>query len=177
MAKNHFNLCHDFLPIPRSNAFSRVRLGRVQSRFLLCDFQRFEHITLSVFTLDQPAILAVFNHFRGCCTVKGQNRRTAGHGFECDVAKGFGQAGEKKKVCTGIDMGQLRVRAHAHENGVRAICLQFAAVGAITREHQFHPAAILRKGLVGADDQIQVFFCSESSNRQQNQCVLVGLPL
>ena len=74
-------------------------------------------------------------------------------------------------------MGQLCVRAHAHKNSFRAIELQFAAVGSIARKNQFDPAAVSRKGLVGADGQIQVFLCGQPTNRQENHGVFVGLPL
>jgi len=98
-----------------------------------------------------------FYQFAGSGAVKCQNRCPAGQGFQCDIAKGFGQTGEQKQVCTGVQGRQLGMAAHAHENGIRALCLKVLAVRTVTRENQFDVSVVVSECMVSVNNQFEVF--------------------
>ena len=53
---------------------------------------------LGISIRNEDAGLVVSDMHLCCCIIISDDRQTAGHGFECDIAKGFGVAGKKEYV-------------------------------------------------------------------------------
>jgi len=76
----------------------------------LCQFADGGDEGLFIAIGDRCAMRAIDQVFAGGAVAVGHGRDAAGHGFQGDVAEGFGQAGKHKQVTRGEVFGQ-RVRS------------------------------------------------------------------
>lgn len=93
------------------------------------------------------------------------DRETGGHGFEDDVAEGFGEAGEGEEVAGGVVIGEVLAGAVAGEDGVWAeLFFEVGAGGTVTDDEDAESGVGLGGALEGVCEVCDVFFGGDSGD-------------
>lgn len=125
---------------------------------------------------DFEAVFAMGHVPGGGGVVVGEGGESAGHGFEQDIAEGFGLAGEEKQVGGSITGGELRAGAVSGEVNFRVFALEFAACRAIADDDADDIRAGSAHAIEGADGEFDVFFRRDPADDKGDGCIALGIP-
>ena len=105
-----------------------------------------------------------------CTIIKGQHRNTAGHGFECYIAKGFGEARKKQQVRRSIVGRQILARSPPSKHGVGRLALQ-PSPGRTIAHHDQAGIRLDRADLsIRRDQEVEILLRSNAADGHHHQC-------
>ena len=122
------------------------------------------------------AVEALLDVLSGSGVIVGHRDKSAGHGFEHDVAERFGFAGKEKNVGRCIMAREIFVAAHAGEVNPGILLFESGAQWPIAHNHETGRWHFFADRHKRADRQRDVFFRGDATDKKEHGCVGGGIP-